>query len=903
MQAERRDLSWNLDAYVLGNGLEAYLHRDDSLPLVAVDIWYHVGSKDESPERTGLAHLFEHLMFEGSLNHDDDYFKPLQEAGGSVNGSTSNDRTNYYEVVPSNFLERALWMEADRMAHLLPVLDQAKLDNQRSVVMNERRQRVENQPYGRISERIAKELYPPGHPYSWPVLGWMEHLEAMTLEDVHAFFRRHYRPANAVLVIAGRFEPDQARRWIDAYFGRIPSPAGDVAPDNPVPESRLAREHRVDWEERVGLPRLDLVWPTVPRYHADEPALDVTAQILAGRSRDSRLKRRLVIRDKLVQSIGAFHHCQQLGGQFGVRAFALPHVSPESVRAIVDEEIDSLRRQPPTDEEIQSIRLEFENHAYSRMETILGKADYLNHFRFHQGEVFGDSFKREISRYGKVTGEEVCAVSSKYLLPGRVVVEVRPEGKHAASPPARPNGDAVGRSLGHKRRGRVADSLPGPAPTPSFRLPSIERRNLSSGLRVVVVRKPELPRVDVQLLLDAGSFQDTDDKGGLARLVGDVLDEGTTARGGLELARRLDLLGASLSVSTGIESAAVSLRGLRSHWSEAFALFAEVVRSPRFAPADLERERHRLLAEIEYRARQPAYLADEAMDAAIFGRNHPYGRPSDGTPEGLEEITADDLARFHADHYREKGTLLAVGDIDIDEACRLAERYFEDWFRESRGEPTVQPLLMDSSDDAVTVISRAGAAQSVLRVGKRSVPRTTPDYFPLLVLNTILGGQFASRLNLNLREAKGLTYGARSAFHLRRLAGAFVAGTDVQSSATGLAVAEILREIIDLSGGRPITPAELRFAKAYLIHRFPARFETVGAIAGHLAQLAIYGLPDDYYDHYLERVAAVEISDLAEAARKHLSIHGMKVTVVGDPKYTEALTELVAKERGARLRS
>ncbi|MFO0948425.1 MAG: pitrilysin family protein [Planctomycetota bacterium] len=892
MRAERRDLHLNLKSFSLDNGLEVYLHQDDSLPLVAVDVWYHVGSKDESPSRTGLAHLFEHLMFEGSLHHDDDYFKPLQEAGGTVNGSTSNDRTNYYEVVPSNFLERALWMEADRMAHLLPVLDQAKLDNQRSVVMNERRQRVDNQPYGRIGESISKELYPSNHPYSWPVLGWMEHLEATTIEDVHGFFRSHYRPNNAVLVIAGRFESESTRRWIDRYFGGIALPSTAASLPREYSQPDLTREHRVEWEERVGLPRLDLVWPTVTRYHDDEPALDVAAQILAGRSRDSRLKRRLVIREKLVQSIGAYHHCQMLSGQFGVRAFALPHVATESIRDIVDEEIEQLKRHPPSREEIQSIRLEFENHAYSRMETILGKADYLNHHRFHHGTVSSDSFSQEIIRYNDVTGDEVSAALRKYLRSGRVVVEVKPESKSGSTVTSADEWTA--KATGEKRRGRVSDAIPGAGPTPPFRLPMVERTTLSDGLKVVVVRKPELPRVDFQLLLDAGSFQESSEQAGLARLVGDVLDEGTTARDGLELARRLDLLGATLSVSTGIESAAVSLRALTAYRDEAFKLFAEVVCSPRFAPTDLERERQRILAEIEYRMRQPAYLADEAIDQAIFGPEHAYGRPSDGTAEGLERITVDDLAAFHDRHYRSHATLLAVGDITRDEACKLAERHLFGWFRNTREVSAPTMPMGGTANGPVSVVSRPGAAQSVLRVGKRSVERTSPDYYSLLVLNTVLGGQFASRLNLNLREAKGLTYGARSGFHLRRLAGAFIAGTDVQSSATRDAVAEMLREIDDLGNARPVTPEELKFAKAYLIRRFPARFETVGAIVSHLAQLAIYGLPDDYYDHYIDRVAAVEAAQLLHAAQKHLAREGMKVAVVGDPKFADGLASLLA---------
>lgn len=890
MHVDPKDLAITIDRYQLSNGLEVFLVPDHGLPIVAVNLWYHVGSKDENPGLTGLAHLFEHLMFEGSVNHDDEYFKPLQEAGGSVNGSTSHDRTNYYEVVPSNFLELALWLEADRMGGLLPVLSAAKLENQRSVVMNERRQRVDNQPYGKIGEEIAQNLYPQHHPYSWPVIGWMEHIEAATLDDVHSFFRTYYHPANATLAVVGNFETAKARRWIDQYFGPIaagPPANGFVKPSR----LSLATERRLRWEEPVGLPRLDLLWLTGPRFDADEPALDFAAQILSGRSKDSRLQRRLLHDEKLVQSIAAFHHSQKLGGTFGVRAYALPGTSTETIEAVIREEIQALATTLPSDEEMERVRNDFRNMAYSRIEAVLGKADFINHHRYYLGYVDDHCFATELIRYEKVTAADVVDAAHRYLRQHALVAEVLTGG--ATSSSTHGHGKPATDS-GPKHQRQAVGILPRAEPNLEFTPVEAEQAVLSNGLRLVVLTKRDLPRIDFQLLVRGGSGRDRAGKLGLARLVGDVLDEGTRSRDGLEIAQALDRLGASLSVGTGVESAAISMRTLRINVDEAFPILAEIIREPRFAAEDLDRERERLLAEIAYRHKQPAYLADEAIDLAIFGGDHPYGRASDGTIEGIHAVTARDLAEFHQMAYiPQDATLIAVGNVTMAEVRDLVEAHLRDWTAPGAAPaPETEPLV-NVQTPALHFIPRTNAPQSVIRIGRRCIPRRSPDYFPLLVMNTILGGQFASRLNLNLREEKGYTYGARSSFMLRRVGGSFIAGTDVDSDVTREAVVEILREIEGLCDSRPVTHEELTFAKAYLTRRFPARFETTSSIASQLAHLSIYGLPDDYYQRYSASVNAVTAADVADVAQKYLTREGIKLVVVGAPEQEARLTGLV----------
>lgn len=890
MIQQRHSLHLDLTSYRLDNGLRVLLHQDHSVPIVAVNVWYHVGSKDESASRTGLAHLFEHLMFEGSANYDAEYFKPLQEAGGTVNGSTSQDRTNYYEVVPSNFLELALWMEADRMGHLLGALTQRKLDNQRSVVENERLQRVENQPYGLVAEELAKALYPSDHPYSWPVIGFMEHLEATDLEDVRSFFRRYYHPGNASIALSGSFDEHQARAWLDKYFG--PIARGSDAEKYQQLAPPLLASKRLDLEDAVALPRLDMVWPTGPRFHPDEPALDFTAAILAGHSKDSRLKRRLIREEKLVTAIGGFHHTMKLAGQFVLRAYGLTDTDMQRVEEIIVEEIERLCVSAPTEQEVQQVRNHYLNEAYSQVETVLGKANTLNHYLFYQGDVSSASIGEELARYEAVTPDDIHRVANKYLRSHRVTAIVRPTGAKKAATQHVESREIESSS----KHLATHQQLPAGGPTPPFSLPLIERSKTSFGLEILLVQRHKLPRIEFQLLHAAGAAREADDELGLARLTAEVLDEATLHRDGLVLARQLDLLGARLEVSSGIETGNAAFRCLRANLEESFALFSEVVLHPRFDPVDFARERQRLAAELAHRAKQPSAIADDAADAAIFGDRHPYGRPSDGTVESIARYAADDLREFYRRHVNlANATIVVVGDICMSELMELLERWWADTDLRTAYQPQPVPPVMPRPGQ-VTTIERAGSSQSVVRIGKLSVARSSPDYFPLLLLNTVLGGQFASRLNLNLREEKGYTYGVRSGFYLRKSAGAFVAGSDVQASATADAVREMLREILGPARNRPITADELSYAKAYLCRRFPARFETSGGIAAHLAQLAIYDLPDDFYDRYLTSVQEVTLEMVNDAASRHLDPSGMQVVVVGPPEHLANLQQVVDDE-------
>lgn len=884
-----------LEQHQLANGLRVLLHPDPFLPIVAVNVWYHAGSKNDRPDRTGLAHLFEHLMFEGSAGYDDEYSKPLQAVGGAVNGSTNSDRTNYYEVVPSGCLELALWLEADRMGHLLPALSEAKLENQRQVVLNERRQRVENQPYGRVSELIAQHRYPKGHPYSWPVIGWTEHLLEASMEDVRGFFTHHYHPNNATLAIAGDFDIDEARRWIDRYFGPIAASSAPPAPFVPPP---INAPRRLWLEDAVSLPRLDWIWRTPPAQHADEPALDLLSQVLGGRSRDCRLKRRLIHDERLMNTVGASHHSIKLEGQFTIRGYALEGTSLEAVEESVRDSVDEIRKRPPTREELDAVRHDFLNQAYSRIETVLGRADDLSSFLFYEGHVHGDSLAQELARYERVSEEDLCRVAESYLSSEPLIVTVKPSATREARTATVTATLPVPVAADKSHRGG-ASALPKSRGGGTFRPPRLERATLPNGLRLIVASKPSLPRWDAQLLLPGGSVFDPPGRFGLSRLTSEMIDEGTERRDGLELTRQLDHLGASLSAYSGIESGGLALRCLSATREEAFALFAEVARQPRWNEDDLERERSRLLAELAHRAELPAVMANEAFDDAVFP-NHPYGRPSEGTREGVRSLSSADLAAFHQRHFQPAGAdLLIVGDTCLEAAAPLVEKYFGDW--RSTSEPPTAPTasaelsMAMAPGPTVRLIPRPGSAQTVLRIGRLAPARSTPDYHALLLLNSILGGQFSSRLNLLLREEKGLTYGIKSSFHLRRHGGSFVISTDVDRQGSGDAVREILRSIVELGGARRVTPEERLFSLSYLSGRFPSRFESAGGVLGHIAQIVLYDLPDDYYDHFLGSLAAVDHADLDRCCDEHLSLNAFHIIAVADPSTFPSIEDAVSQ--------
>jgi zinc protease len=848
--------------YTLPNGLEVILHEDHTIPVVAVNLWYRVGSKDEKPHRTGFAHLFEHLMFKGSLHHDSEYFSPIESVGADANGSTTQDRTNYYEALPSNALERALWLESDRMGFLLPALTQAKLDNQRDVVKNERRQSVDNEPYGQSEEKIAAALYPPDHPYHHSVIGSMADLSAARLADVSAFFRTYYAPNNASLCVAGDLDPAKTKALIAKYFGPIPRGPEVARPKPDVP--KLDAPKRLAMTDRVTLPRATLVWPTVPVNHPDEKPLDVLATVLGRLVKENRLYRALVYDRQLAAAVSADQDSRMLAGEFQVDLSARPDQALDPIVAIADAEIARLKAEGPTAEEVHKAQSAYESRLVLGIQAFEARADFLNANNVESSDPL--AYKDHMKKLFAVTPADVKRVAEKYLTANRVRLDVTPgpptprapevavaPGSQAPtpSPPAVAVRDDFDRS-----------KMPPVGPPPKFTPPAVVRRKLSNGLELRIAERHDLPILSVELAVKGGETLAPADRIGLASLTASLLREGTATRDALTLAGDLDVIGASLWAEGDLESSSIGITTLTNHTAPALGLFTDVLLRPSFPQAELDRLKARRLAAIRARGDSAPSVASLVLPKLIYGASHPYGRPfgsrfspNPGTEATVGAITRGEVVSFYERVYRPgNSSLIVVGDANPDAITADLEKALGGW-KARKGEtaaPPAPPVLPRGI--TVSLVDKPDAAQSYLAVGEVGVSRRTPDYAPLTVLNAVLGGQFSSRINLNLREDKGYTYWAYSAFSFRLGPGPFTAAAAVQTDVTKDALAELVKELTDLVGRRPVTKAEFDFAKDRLVRGFPSQFATTFDVAQTLSDLVLYDLPDDEFTTYPARV-------------------------------------------------
>ncbi|MGI8668292.1 MAG: M16 family metallopeptidase [Aridibacter sp.] len=880
----------NYKEYKLKNGLRVIMHRDKSTPIVAVNVWYHVGSKNEVEGKTGFAHLFEHMMFQGSKNYNDEYFGPLQKAGANINGSTNPDRTNYYEVVPSNFLELALFMESDRMGGLLEAMTMDKLDNQRDVVKNERRQRYDNQPYGTAFEKISALIYPTDHPYHWTTIGSLADLSAASMEDVQGFFRQYYVPNNASLVIAGNFDEKQAMQWVEKYFGSIKTGEAINRPDPKQPE--IKGEMRKEYEDDVRLPRRYMVWHSVPLMDKDEAALDILASVLSS-GRGSRLQSKLVYDKELVQNVSASNSTREIGGNFIITATARPGKSLDEIEKEINVELERIKKEAPTMEELTRAKNGYESGFIFGLQTVLGKANALN----SNATFFGkpDLFQQQLNEYRKVTPEDVQRVAKEYLDENRLVMSFvagKKQGTPTNSAANKPTSvsddeDEKMEEKASKDETDYSKNLPKAGANSKFSIPSIEKKKLSNGMNVWLVPQKELPIVSTNMVMTTGGTANPDGKEGLASLTAGLLETGTKTRSATEIANEQQAIGANIGAFSDWDSTNITAQTLTKHLDTALNLYADVVVNPIFPADELETARKRALIGFLQRKDDPNAIAAVAYSKLLYGVNHPYGKALSGTESSIKNIKREDLVKFYETYYRpNNATLIVVGDVDAETLMPKLEKAFADW-KTAKVPDTNVPKVNNFDKPGIYIVDKPGAAQSIVQVGQIGVSRDNPDYVPLQVMNSILGGQFTARLNLNLREDKGYTYGARSGFAFRRGAGPFTASAGVQTAVTRESVVEFMRELNGIRGARPVTGDELDYNKQSIIRRFPASFETVGQISGQLSNLIVYGLPDNYFNDFLSKVDSVNLKDVDCVANKYLTPDKMAILIVGDRSIIE----------------
>ncbi len=882
------------EKYTLPNGLDVILHEDHSTPLVAVNIWYKVASSNEKPGRTGFAHLFEHLMFNGSKHWENDYFVPIQEAGGQVNGSTSQERTNYWENVPSNYLERALWMESDRMGWLLPAMTQEKLDNQRSVVKNERRQSYENRPYGLVYETILAALYPPEHPYSWPTIGSMADLDRATWDDIAEFFQNYYHPANASLCIAGDFDPVEAKRLVEKYFGIIPA-GPTVEPLQPQPVT-LSESKRIAMTDRVGLPMLVMVWPTVEQYASEDASLDLGAEILGGDD-TSRLYRKLVREKQLAASVSFYQSSSPLAGMMMAQVVARPGVELSEIEMVLREELAKICETAPSAEEIERTINRYETGMIGSLEPVGGfggRADMLNRYNVSRGDP--GYLAKDMQRYLDVTPEAIRAAMSKYLTKPEIVLTVVP-GEDGAEPTITPDP----RTAAAEAREKMADTthvahvkeinipedearqtLPAAGPQPTFHLPPFQHATLPNGMKVLLVEKNELPLVNMTLYFPKGGADEPTELTGVGGLTADVWTQGTTTRDAETLADQLAGLGTSISASCGDDSTSLTVGMLKRQLESVLTIFDDVARNPVFAVEEFERERQQSLASLQMVQQDAPTLASMARSAAIYGNNHPYGRTANMV--SLAKIQPSDLVDFYHSRLRpESATLIVVGDITMDELLATLPKTFQTWRQPGDAAETSVPAVATPATTRIVLIDRPGAPQSVIGFATLGGDMRADDYYAKSLFNSIYGGQFSSRLNMNLREEKGYTYGARSNFGWKpRATGLFTTNSSVHTDITHLAVTEMMKELDQLRDGtKPITEKEFMFNRQYVTLGYPAAFETASNIAAQLRTLVAYQRDDDWFDRMVPGILAVTSDQLASVA-KSIDRDHLTIVVVGD---------------------
>ncbi|MGH9368614.1 MAG: M16 family metallopeptidase, partial [Thermoanaerobaculia bacterium] len=756
------------EKYTLPNGLQVVLHVDRKLPIVHVNQWFHVGSKNEKPGRTGFAHLFEHMMFQGSKQAPHDYFTYAERAGanlaeGGVNGTTNNDRTNYFVTVPSGSLEFVLWLESDRLATLTDAINKEKLDNQRDVVKNERRQGLENTPYGRWFKLAVEELFPAGHPYSWTVIGSHEDLTAASLDDVTEFFKIYYTPNNLSLVVAGDFDPAEAKRLIEKYFGGIPAGPPLDRPKLWIPT--LEREKIIEAADRVAQERVYMIWPTPPLYTPGDAELDLTSLVLTD-GLASRLARVLVYDRQLCSDVNAFQASAEISSFYAVIATARPGASLPEIEKVITGEIARLAREGPGESELARAKTKQEYNFVTGLERIGGfggKADLLNSYNTYLGDP--GKFEFDQARYRNVTTADLQKTAARWLdTRNRLLVRFFPEKS------GRPSEVALDRA-----------QVPGLGADRAFRAPEVKSARLENGLAVLVVERPELPKVAVKLVARAGSIADPAGKEGTAYLTARIMPLGTKTRKALEIETALGDLGTAIAPESQRESSRLSFEVLKRNLGPALAIFADVVENATFPASEVDREKKRHLDALSQQAKNANAVAARLRSMLAYGREHPYGRPGQGLPGTVQAIGAEDLVRFHRARYCPGGAALVfVGDITLEQAQALSSKAFGSW---SGGapEPTAIPASSPAPAGKVYLVDRQDAAQTVVSLFVPGIKRTSPDYYALTLADGVWGGGASSRLDMNLREEKGYSYGVFSTLGTLSEAGLWWAGGGVQT--------------------------------------------------------------------------------------------------------------------------
>lgn len=862
-------------SYVLDNGLTLIVHEDHKAPIVAVNIWYHVGSKNEKPGRTGFAHLFEHLMFNGSENFNTDYFKALESIGATdLNGTTNNDRTNYFQCVPTAAIDEVLFLESDRMGHLLGAIDQAKLDEQRGVVQNEKRQ-GENNPYGRQWEIITKATYPQGHPYSWTVIGSMEDLTAASLNDVKEWFKTYYGPSNAVLSVAGDIKPEEILEKVKLYFGDIPPGPSLVKPEINI--ARRFEETRGYYEDRVPEARITMEW-NVPQWGTKEATLLNLASRIMSSGKTSRLYKKLVYEDQSASSASAYINTLEISGNFTIDVRVKPGKSAEEVEQTMNDVLQEFLDKGPTQDELERVRSSYFSGFLKGIERIGGfggKSDILA-----TNEIYGgtpDYYKKVLKYVADATPAEIQNVCKEWLNSGKYVLVCKPFPKLNAS------GKGVDRS-----------KLPQLGTTVPSSFPDLQKATLKNGLNIVLAQRKGVPTIEGSLIVNAGSSTDITSKPGLASLAMDLLDEGTKTLNTLEISEKLQLLGAGLGTSASLDASYVSFNTLKQTLNPTLDLLADIITNPSFPQKEFDRLNKDHVNRILREKTEPFSMAMRVFPKILYGTGHPYSNPISGSgyENTVKAITLDDVRSFYNTWLKpNNATLIVVGDVEMPDLISSLEDKLSGWKKASVPKTEISQIKA-SEGKKIYLMNKPESTQSVVICGYLTAPYGQVSQPALTAMNNILGGDFISRLNMNLREDKHWSYGANSFVWDAKGQRPFLAYVSVQMDKTKESILEIQKELLGIIGDKPITADEFSRTQKNMVLQLPGMWETNSSVAGSVSEKIIFNLSDDYFKTYDSKIRKLTRDELQQVCAQVVKPTQANWFVIGDKsKIIDSLKE------------
>ena len=871
-QAELEVPDIKYDTFTLENGLTVVVHEDRKVPMVAVNVWYHVGSKNEKVGKTGFAHLFEHLMFNGTENYNNEYFEPFEKIGATdQNGTTNSDRTNYFQNVPTNALDLALWMESERMGHILDVIDEDKLNEQRGVVQNEKRQ-GENSPYGKAFNSINTGAFPIGHPYSWSVIGSMEDLNAATLDDVKEWFETYYGPTNAVLALAGDIDLETAKIKVQEYFGDIQGGPPLTKPKKWI--AKRTEQTREIMEDNVPQTRIYKVWNVPEDGTPEAQALDLAASTLAG-SKNSPLYQELVYKTGLATSASAFYYGREIAGLFIISATVAPNQDAAKVESIIDSTLEKFLKTGPNAKLLKNTKtstIAGLTNGLQRIGGFGGKSDILATYQTLYGDA--GAFRNILEMYLDTSAKEVKQAANKWLSSGDYVLSIVPAAK-----------TSVVKSKVDRTKG-----IPYPTEKLSYSFPKIQSTVLDNGSKLVLAERNDLPLVQLEIVFNNGYAVESNDELGLVNFTMSMVDEGTKKYDSLEFAEMQESLGSGIGFGSSIDTTYASMSSLKVNLEQTLDLFKEGLLNPTFPQVELDKVKKRWLAGIDQELNSPASMANREIRTLVYGSGHPYAKASSsGIKSTVEAFKREDLIDMYSKLTNPNdATFIITGDISLDEATQLLNNKFTDWTSPNKTSAKVDLFnVEDQASPRVFLIDKPGAIQSYILAAQLLPPTNSDDDILIDYMNYAIAGSFTSRLNMNLREDKSWSYGVRTSTGYSQGQRLMRMTAPVQTDKTAPAILEILREYDEYINTTPINADELSKIKNARTLRLPGQYETLSALLGGIEDIVKYNRDFDYLDTIADKRNSIKLEDVRLASTKYLDTNKWTWVIVGDLKEIE----------------